>query len=88
MMDELRDYRFYGEDMLHPNQIAIDYIWKLFSENYLSENSISVMKEIDEIQKSLRHRSFYPESDQHQNFLNKLQQKIEVLEKNMPHIKF
>lgn len=88
MMDELRDYRFYSEDMLHPNQIAIDYIWKLFSENYISEDSFSVMKEVDEIQKSLRHRSFNPESEQHQKFLLKLQQKINLLEEKLPHITF
>lgn len=88
MMDELRDYRFYNEDMLHPNQIAIDYIWKLFSENYISENSFPVMKEVDEIQKSLRHRSFNPESEQHQKFLSKLQQKIKTLGEKQPHIKF
>ncbi|WP_163410571.1 GSCFA domain-containing protein [Flavobacterium ajazii] len=88
MMDELRDYRFYSEDMLHPNQIAIDYIWKLFSENYIAESSLSIMKEVDEIQKSLRHRSFNPESEQHQKFLAKLQQKINILEQKLPHIIF
>jgi hypothetical protein len=88
MMDELRDYRFYAEDMLHPNQIAIDYIWKLFSENYISENSFPIMKEVDEIQKSLRHKSFSPESEQHQKFLWKLQKKINLLGEKNPHIKF
>ncbi|QLC67984.1 GSCFA domain-containing protein [Flavobacterium sp. LPB0248] len=88
MMDELRDYRFYGEDMLHPNQIAIDYIWKLFSENYFSEESASVMKEVDEIQKSLRHRSFNPQSEQHQKFLANLQIKMKNVEKKWPHIVF
>ncbi|MBB4804486.1 hypothetical protein HNP37_004578 [Flavobacterium nitrogenifigens] len=88
MMDELRDYRFYGEDMLHPNQIAIDYIWKLFSENYISQDTFPIMQEVDEIQKSLRHRSFNPESEQHQKFLAKLQQKISVLENKISHIKF
>jgi lysophospholipase L1-like esterase len=88
MMDELRDYRFYGEDMLHPNQIAIDYIWKLFSESNISEGSFSVMKEVDEIQKSLRHRSFNPESEQHQKFLANLQKKINILGEKQPHIKF
>jgi len=88
MMDELRDYRFYGEDMLHPNQIAIDYIWKLFSENYISQDSFSIMEKVDEIQKSLRHRSFNPESEQHQKFLAKLQQKISILENKISHIKF
>lgn len=88
MMDELRDYRFYAEDMLHPNQIAIDYIWHKFSENYVSEESISVMQEVDEIQKSLRHRSFNPESEQHQKFLARLQQKINLLREKLPQIKF
>ena len=88
MMDELRDYRFYAEDMLHPNQIAIDYIWKLFSENYVSETSILTMQEIAEIQKSLRHRSFNPESEQHQKFLAKLQEKIKGVEKKWSHIRF
>ena len=88
MMDELRDYRFYGEDMLHPNQVAIDYIWHKFSENYITENAILIMKEIDGIQKSLRHRSFNPESEQHQKFLAKLQQRINVLGEKLPHIRF
>jgi hypothetical protein len=88
MMDELRDYRFYAQDMLHPNQIAIDYIWKLFSENYISPESSSTMQEVDEIQKSLRHRSFNPESEQHQKFLAKLQQKISGIQEKWIHIKF
>lgn len=88
MMDELRDYRFYTEDMLHPNQIAIDYIWKLFSENFISQESISIMQEVDEIQKSLRHRSFNPESEQHQKFLAKLQHKMNLLGEKISHIKF
>ncbi|WP_456314675.1 GSCFA domain-containing protein [Pseudomonas shirazensis] len=88
MMDELRDYRFYTEDMLHPNQVAIDYIWKRFSENYISESTTLIMQEVDEIQKSLRHRSFNPESEQHQKFLAKLQQKINLLGEKLPHIKF
>lgn len=88
MMDELRDYRFYGEDMLHPNSVAIDYIWHKFSENYIAENAISIMNEIEEIQKSLRHRSFNPESEQHQKFLAKLQQRINFLGEKLPHIRF
>ncbi|MEO7978216.1 GSCFA domain-containing protein [Flavobacterium sp.] len=88
MMDELRDYRFYAEDMLHPNQIAIDYIWKLFCENYISENSISVMQQVDEIQRSLRHRSFNPESLEHQKFLSQLHEKIKLLEAKCSSIKF
>ncbi|WP_264529125.1 GSCFA domain-containing protein [Flavobacterium sp. N502540] len=88
MMDELRDYRFYAEDMLHPNAVAIDYIWQRFSENYIAENSILTLQEVGEIQKSLHHRSFNPESEQHQKFLVKLRQKIKTVEEKWPHIKF
>ena len=88
IMDELRDYRFYNEDMLHPNQVAIDFIWQKFSENYIDESVIPIMTEIDEIQKSLRHRSFNPESEQHQKFLARLSQKINLLGEKLPHIRF
>ena len=88
MMDELRDYRFYAEDMLHPNQTAIDYIWECFSENYISEESQQVMVEVDSIQKSLLHRSFNPNSERHQKFLENLQQKINTLALKLPHLTF
>jgi hypothetical protein len=88
MMDELRDYRFYASDMLHPNQTAIDYIWERFSENYISDESQKVIEEVDSIQKSLLHRSFNPNSESHQKFLENLQQKINTLALKFPHITF
>jgi lysophospholipase L1-like esterase len=88
MMDELRDYRFYAEDMLHPNQTAIDYIWERFNESCIAENSFQTMKEVSEIQKGLNHRSFNPDSEQHLKFLSKLHQKIDVIKEKFPHIKF
>lgn len=88
MMDELRDYRFYASDMLHPNQVAIDYIWERFSENYISDESQKVMEEVGSIQKSLLHRSFNPNSEKHLKFLNNLKQKINTLAYNYPQIKF
>jgi len=88
MMDELRDYRFYAEDMLHPNQVAIDFIWQKFVENYMTSESITIMQEVSEIQKSLRHRSFNPDSVQHQKFLANLQQKINSLREKLPQVKF
>jgi hypothetical protein len=48
-MDELRDYRFYAEDMLHPNQVAIDYIWKRLKQ--ISETAFVTMEEVETIQK-------------------------------------
>lgn len=88
MMDELRDYRFYAEDMLHPNQTAIDYIWERFSESFIDENSFQAMKEVQEIQKGLNHRSFNPDSEQHLKFISKLHQKINFIKEKFPHMQF
>ncbi|CAM3685788.1 GSCFA domain-containing protein [Flavobacterium gelidilacus] len=88
MMDELRDYRFYASDMLHPNQVAIDYIWERFSENYISDESQKVMEDVDSIQKSLLHRSFNPNSESHQKFLANLNKKINTLTSNYSQIEF
>lgn len=88
MMDELRDYRFYADDMLHPNQVAIDYIWERFFQSMISEACYPVMQEVDSIQKALQHRPFNPDSDSHQKFLKNLHQKMATLQTQMPHISF
>ena len=88
MMDELRDYRFYAEDMLHPSQTAIDYIWKRFSENYISEENFATMEEVCSIQKGLTHRPFNSNTASHQKFLNTLKNKIVKLQEKFPHFKF
>ena len=88
MMDELRDYRFYAEDMLHPSQTAIDYIWIRFFESYISEENYSIMEEVCSIQKALLHRPFNPNSEKHQKFLVALNQKITKLQEQFPYFKF
>jgi hypothetical protein len=88
MMDELRDYRFYAEDMLHPSQTAIDYIWNRFSENYISEENFATIEEVYSIQKGLAHRPFNPNTASHQKFQNVLNEKIIMLQKKFPHFKF
>lgn len=88
IMDELRDYRFYAEDMLHPNQLAIDYIWKRFKESSILKAALVVMEEVEAIQKGLAHRSFNPESENHQKFVAKLQTRITKLHSEYSFIKF
>ena len=88
MMDELRDYRFYAEDMLHPTQIAIDYIWERFSETNISENAFLTMHEVETIQRGLAHRPFNSSSESHLKFENKLSEKITSLASKYPFIKF
>ncbi|MGB2128852.1 MAG: GSCFA domain-containing protein [Flavicella sp.] len=81
LMDDLRDYRFYKEDMIHPSQVAIDYIWELFNNTWISQKTKELQKEIQTIQTGLAHRPFDIHSDAHQIFLERLQIKIKTIEK-------
>jgi hypothetical protein len=88
MMDELRDYRFYTEDMLHPNTVAVDYIWEQFKKGYISEASFSTMEEVATIQKALAHRPFNPNSESHLKFIENTQRKISNLQSEFSFIQF
>ena len=88
MMDELRDYRFYAEDMLHPSQIAIDYIWERFKESTISETAYSTMDAVESIQKGLQHRPFNPHSESHKKFEANIQSKIATLVAQYSFMKF
>jgi hypothetical protein len=88
IMDELRDYRFYAEDMLHPSQMAIDYIWSRFYENYIAAFCFATMNEVSSIQKALSHRPFNPDSPSHQKFLQNVQGKIKQVQQDFPQIVF
>jgi hypothetical protein len=88
MMDELRDYRFYAEDMLHPNQTAIDYIWIKFFENFVDEKEFATMQQICAIQKAIQHKPFNPDSESHRQFLLKIEEKVSQLQKKLPFLNF
>lgn len=88
LLDELRDYRFYADDMLHPSQTAIDYIWIKFFENYISESEFATMQQVCDIQRALNHKPFHPNSESHQKFIDILNQKINTLVEKFPNIKF
>jgi hypothetical protein len=88
MMDELRDYRFYEPDLLHPNATAIEIIWVRFSEVWISSETATLQKEIDAVQKGLRHRPFHPESASHIAFQKNLQFKIKEITAKLPYIEF
>ena len=77
MMDDLRDYRFYAEDMLHPNQVAIDYIWTKFSTMFFDKITLKFINDWSKIQKSLAHSAFHPGSSDHQEFLKQTIKQIE-----------
>ncbi|QFZ55129.1 GSCFA domain-containing protein [Oceanihabitans sp. IOP_32] len=88
MMDELRDYRFYAEDMVHPNQVAINYIWEKFRDVWVSKDALQTMMEVDAIQKRLQHKPFNSKSEAHQKFLQNLDMKIKRLQSQYPQIYF
>ena len=88
MMDELRDYRFYAEDMLHPNEVAINHIWDRFKTVWISEEAFDTLKEIDGIQKGIAHRPFHPNSNAHQSFLDQLELRKTQIISRFPHVTF
>ena len=88
VMDELRDYRFYDKDMVHPSAVAIDYIWERFKNVWIQESDYSTMAEVDHIQKGLRHRPFNPNSPKHKEFLKELQAKMATIQESYPFMEF
>ena len=87
MMDELRDYRFYATDMIHPSEVAVDYIFKRFTDTYLTDEAIRTAEEVQKIKKSLSHRPLHPDSEEYEKFKKKLSQQIEEITKKHPNIR-
>ena len=88
MMDELRDYRFYTEDMLHPNQTAVNYIWEKFQNVWISNDAFQTMEDVDIVQKGIQHKPFNPNSEAHLKFLKNLEHKKMLLQKKHSYIVF
>lgn len=87
MLDDLRDYRFYEADMIHPNTVAISYIWEKFGDVWISDKAQQYFKRIASVQQSLLHKPFHQNSEAYQEFLNKLHSKKLALENEL-HVKF
>ena len=86
--DELRDYRFYQDDMLHPSSQAVEYIWQRFSEVYLSDEARSFLKEWAPLKAALAHKPFDPASEDYKAFMDKTMLKIAALQKKYPTFAF
>ncbi|RHR53586.1 GSCFA domain-containing protein [Parabacteroides sp. AF17-28] len=85
MMDELRDYRFYADDMLHPSLQAVEYIWERFTETMLSRETQAILKEWKDIQKAINHKPFQPESEAYKHFISQTLLKMERLNEKFPY---
>lgn len=79
LIDDLRDYRFYKEDLIHPTGMAEDYIWDKFSNRYFSDSTKEFLKKWETLQQALSHRPFQRDSNGHQQFLNKTLEQLEDL---------
>ncbi|SKB55604.1 GSCFA domain-containing protein [Dyadobacter psychrophilus] len=79
MMDELRDYRFYEEDLIHPNKLAEDIIFNAFSNAYLDNNALGFMKEWDAIRQMMFHRPLHGATESHQKLLKNVLTKLKAL---------
>lgn len=88
LMDELRDYRFYADDLLHPSDVAVEYIWRKFTSVWMSEETQVIMKEIDGIRKSLAHRPFDKDSDAYRKHLSQTESRISALQQKFPFVSF
>lgn len=79
--DELRDYRFYKPDMLHPSDQAVDYIFERIASTYFSDATVTFLKEWKPIREALNHRPLHPESEEYQRFKRQTEDELKALEK-------
>lgn len=87
VMDELRDYRFYAEDMVHLSNVAIQFIWKKFEEAAIDKESRGISEKVAAINRALEHRPFNRVTPEHLNFLENTLTKVLYLSSNFPYIK-
>ena len=88
IIDDLRDYRFFAEDMVHPNYAATNYVWEKFIATCIDEPSQQLMAAIAVIVAAKNHKPFNPTSEQHKKFLQTNLEKVKRLQKQFPYINF
>lgn len=86
LMDELRDYRFYAEDMMHPSSLAIEYIWQRFGDVFFSSNTLEISNKWMRISQAINHRPINAETNNYNNFLKQTLKRVVEFNKNYPYI--
>lgn len=79
MLDDLRDYRFYKEDMIHPTAVAEEYIWNKFSDAYFEEGTKQIIKEWSSVSMALNHKPFREDTEEYKKFLAETLKRLELL---------
>lgn len=85
--DDLRDHRFYKEDLAHPNELSINYVWEKFSDTYFSEDTKQLNNEIYAVKSALKHKLLHPEGEEAKQFLLNVKNKKTELLKKHPYLK-
>lgn len=88
LMDELRDYRFYAEDLVHPSDVAVDHVWDRFAGTWVAPEAVETMETVSTVQKGLNHVPAHPDSREHLHFLEDLRARIATLQSRYPHMEF
>lgn len=86
VIDDLRDYRFYAEDLVHPNYAATNYVWEKWVQTYMTSETQDLMKQVFELELAKQHKPFHVQSEVHQNFIISCIQKTERLATLYPYI--
>ena len=84
MLDELRDYRFYAEDMVHPSQVAVDYIWQRFVETYMTTDTQQEMRILHQLWRDRHHRFLHPDSPEAEQFAEHIKTRLQQLQPRYP----
>lgn len=84
VIDDLRDYRFYAEDLVHPNYFATRYVWEKFADACIDPESLALMEKMNRINAAMQHRPRQPESEQHRAFLHKMYLETQTLAEQTP----
>ena len=84
IIDDLRDYRFYAEDMVHPNYAATRYVWEKFSAATFDEETLSLMQPLEQLRTAMQHRPIHPDTAAHQQFLKSMLVKTQQLSARYP----
>lgn len=87
MMDELRDYRYYTEDMIHISETAVNHIWEKFEDCLIEKESRQIAKQVQKIIKAYNHRPFNKYTKEHLNFVSKMVSEVEHIEKKHKYLK-
>ena len=84
MLDEMRDYRFYAEDMVHPSAVAVDYIWQRFVETYMTTDTQQEMRILHQLWRDRHHRFLHPDSPEAEQFAEHIKTRLQALQPRYP----